>query len=123
MYLLDTGWRAFQSFPCGLRGKAKGTSIVAKNNGPRGYTKADMKAVSDNPAWTKKAFVEAAPFVEAFPELAKTIRRRGPQKRPTKKAVSIRLSPDVLEHYKAKGAGWQGKIDDTLRKAAKLKAG
>ena len=98
----------------------KGSAMVAKNK--KAYMKADMKAVSDNPVWTQKAFAQAAPFAEAFPELAKTIRRRGPQKKPTKKAVSIRLSPDVLDYYKAKGAGWQSKIDDTLRKAAKLKS-
>ncbi len=39
----------------------------------------------------------------------------------TKKAVSIRLSPDVLEHFRSGGPGWQSRIDDALRKAAGLK--
>lgn len=42
---------------------------------------------------------------------------------PTKKRVSLRLSPEVVEHFKSQGPGWQSRIDDTLRKAAKLKAG
>jgi uncharacterized protein (DUF4415 family) len=36
--------------------------------------------------------------------------------------VSLRLSRDVLEHYRSKGPGWQTKIDEMLRKAAKLRA-
>jgi len=40
---------------------------------------------------------------------------RGPQKAPTKKLVSIRLSPDVLEAVRATGNGWQVRIDETLR--------
>lgn len=40
---------------------------------------------------------------------------RGPQKTPTKKSIAIRLSQDVLENFKATGAGWQSRIDDALR--------
>jgi uncharacterized protein (DUF4415 family) len=86
----------------------------------KGYTKADLKAVSQNPEWTRESFAKAKPFGEVFPELAKTIRRRGPQKAPTKQPVSIRLSRDVLEHYKSKGRGWQTQVDEALRKAANL---
>jgi uncharacterized protein (DUF4415 family) len=85
-----------------------------------GFTKADFAAVSDNPEWTKKDFARAKPFSEVLPDVAKTIRRRGPQKIPKKQPVSLRLSPDVLKYYKAKGPGWQSRIDDDLRKAAKL---
>ena len=56
-------------------------------------------------------------------ELERIVGRRGPQKAPTKIAVSIRLSPDVVNHFKAKGPGWQSRIDEALRKIAKLKAG
>jgi uncharacterized protein (DUF4415 family) len=93
--------------------------IAKKKN----YTARDMRAVSDNPEWTKADFARAKPFAEAMPELAASIRKgRGPNKAPTKKLVSLRLSPDVLDHFKAKGPGWQSKIDDALRKAARLKA-
>jgi len=40
---------------------------------------------------------------------------RGPQKAPTKKAIAIRLSPDVVEDFKSTGAGWQSRIDEALR--------
>ncbi len=42
---------------------------------------------------------------------------RGLQKAPTKKLISIRLSQDVVEHFKAKGKGWQTEMDRALRKA------
>jgi uncharacterized protein (DUF4415 family) len=46
----------------------------------------------------------------------KVVRRgkRGPQKTPTKKLVSLRLSPEVIDHFKSTGPGWQTRIDDTL---------
>jgi uncharacterized protein (DUF4415 family) len=94
-----------------------------KSKMKRGYTAKDLKEVSYNPEWTREDFAKARPFAEVFPELAASVRRgRGPNKAPTKKLVSLRLSPDVLEHYRSKGPGWQTKIDDTLRKAAKLRA-
>lgn len=89
----------------------------------QGYTSKDLKEVSDNPAWTKDDFKKAKPFSEVFPEFTASIRRgRGRNKAPTKKLVSIRLSPDVLDHFKSQGRGWQTKIDETLRKAVKRKS-
>ncbi|WBO22099.1 BrnA antitoxin family protein [Sphingomonas abietis] len=82
------------------------------------YTQADLDAVSDNPEWTAADFAEAKPFAEAFPELAQS--KRGPQRKPTKVSTTIRLSPDVLDRFKAGGPGWQSRIDDALRKAVGL---
>jgi uncharacterized protein (DUF4415 family) len=48
--------------------------------------------------------------------------KRGPQKAPTKKLVSLRLSPEVVEHFKASGPGWQTRIDSTLRQSIKKRA-
>ncbi|NEW92614.1 BrnA antitoxin family protein [Rhodopseudomonas sp. BR0M22] len=79
----------------------------------------------DNPEWTEEDFATARPPEEVLPPaiLAQFKNTRGPQKAPTKVPVSIRLSADVVAHYKATGPGWQSRIDDTLRKAAKLKTG
>ncbi|HEU5352678.1 MAG TPA: BrnA antitoxin family protein [Terracidiphilus sp.] len=54
----------------------------------------------------------------------KVVRRgkRGPQKAPTKKLVSLRLSPEVVDHFKATGPGWQTRIDSTLLKSIKKRA-
>ncbi|CBL44706.1 probable phage associated protein [gamma proteobacterium HdN1] len=41
--------------------------------------------------------------------------RVGPQKASRKVAVSIRFSPDVVEHFRATGAGWQTRMDAALK--------
>ncbi len=46
--------------------------------------------------------------------------QRGPQKSPTKQQVTLRLDQDVLTHFRSKGAGWQSRINKSLRKAANL---
>jgi uncharacterized protein (DUF4415 family) len=43
-----------------------------------------------------------------------------PKKTAPKEAVNIRLDPDVLEHFRAGGPGWQSRINEALRKAAGL---
>ena len=86
------------------------------------YSAKDLREVSDNPEWTRKDFAKARPFSEALPDLAASIRKgRGPNKAPTKKLVSLRLSGQVLEAYKAKGPGWQSRIDEDLRRINKIK--
>lgn len=41
--------------------------------------------------------------------------QRDPQKRPPKLAITIRYSTDVVEYFKATGAGWQTRMNDALR--------
>jgi uncharacterized protein (DUF4415 family) len=48
--------------------------------------------------------------------------KRGPQKTPTKKLVSLRLSREVIDHFKAGGPGWQTRIDGALLKAIRKRA-
>jgi uncharacterized protein (DUF4415 family) len=54
----------------------------------------------------------------------KVVRRgkRGLQKAPTKKLVSLRLSPEVIDHFKSTGPGWQTRIDSTLLESIKKRA-
>lgn len=42
-------------------------------------------------------------------------RGRGPQKSPTKVPITIRLSPEVVERFKASGDGWQTRVDAALK--------
>ena len=75
----------------------------------------------ENPEWTARDFAHARPAREVVPDLVAAVRRfRGPQKRPTKRLVSLRLDPDVIEHFRSRGPGWQARINATLRKAAGL---
>jgi uncharacterized protein (DUF4415 family) len=75
----------------------------------------------DNPEWTKADFAKARPPEEVLPPelLTQFKKTRGAQKAPTKVAVSIRLSPEVVSYFKGKGPGWQSRIDDALRKIVK----
>ncbi|QHI97628.1 hypothetical protein GT347_06275 [Xylophilus rhododendri] len=64
------------------------------------------------------------PAHEVLPrQLQETLgmRRRGPQKSPTKVATTIRIDADVLEALKATGRGWQTRANDLLR--ADIEAG
>jgi uncharacterized protein (DUF4415 family) len=80
----------------------------------------------DNPEWTKADFAAATNFPSGVKlkdlkpaELDRLVGKRGAQKAPTKIPVSIRLSPEVVKHFKAKGPGWQSRIDTALRKIVK----
>ena len=46
--------------------------------------------------------------------------QRGPQKAPTKKQITIRLDPAVLEGYRASGDGWQRRINAVLKAGLEL---
>jgi len=51
------------------------------------------------------------------PELQEKLgmRRRGPQKKPIKERITIRLSSSVVRDFRATGPGWQSRIDSVLR--------
>jgi uncharacterized protein (DUF4415 family) len=55
-------------------------------------------------------------------EGGKLIRRGRPPSPSPKRAISLRLDDDVVTHYRRTGSGWQSRINEALRKAAKLPA-
>lgn len=63
------------------------------------------------PAWAEAA--------DAYKGKA-LVRRGRPKQERTKQHVSLRLDPDVVESFKADGPGWQARINEALRKAARL---
>jgi uncharacterized protein len=78
----------------------------------------------DSPALTDRVFKRLAPLREVFPDLAEYASKRrrgqrGPQKAPKKQPVTIRLDQDILASYKATGPGWQSRMNDALRRAAR----
>jgi uncharacterized protein (DUF4415 family) len=80
--------------------------------------KLDDKA---NPEWKAADFARARPGSELPEELRAFFpKTRGLQNTPTKIPVSIRLSPEVVDHFRATGPGWQSRIDEILKKAAGL---
>ena len=71
----------------------------------------------DVPEWTEEDWQRSRPATEALPDIVKEYRRtRGKQQAPTKEQVSIRLSPEVLEYFRAKGKGWQTQVDEILKR-------
>lgn len=83
-----------------------------------GYTKADWDAV-DAPDLTDDELATAKPLPDALPDLAaameQEVKRRGrPPLNEPKKAVSIRLEPRIIDHFKAAGRGWQTRVNDVL---------
>lgn len=82
---------------------------------------------SDNPEVTAAQFAAARPVTEVWPaDLVQAFeaqrRRRGRQKAPTKRLVSLRLDRQTIDTYRATGRGWQTRIDEDLAKAAKRRA-
>lgn len=50
------------------------------------------------------------------------VRKRGrPFVERPKEKISLRLDPEVIDHFRATGAGWQTRMNDALRRAAGLK--
>ena len=73
----------------------------------------------DAPEATDEQLAQARPFAEVFPELAESIRRgrgRPPLEKPLQQ-ISIRLDPDVIAKFKATGKGWQGRVNEILKRA------
>ena len=71
----------------------------------------------DAPELDEDWFRRARPAAEVVPHIVERWRRtRGKQKAPTKEPISIRLDADILAYYRASGRGWQGRINETLRK-------
>jgi uncharacterized protein (DUF4415 family) len=79
---------------------------------------------AENPEWTADEIRRARPLLEVLPrKTAAAVRRyrgqRGPQKRPTKELISLRVDRDVVAAYRATGGGWQSRVNDVLRSYAK----
>jgi uncharacterized protein (DUF4415 family) len=78
----------------------------------------------DNPEWTAEDFARAKPAADlpshlkaAFPNTGQRGRPPGSTQARTKRQVTLRLDPEVLEKFKAGGPGWQSRINDVLRKS------
>lgn len=70
---------------------------------------------ADDSALSKKELATARPLRDAMPDLAAFGRTRARKGEPTKQAVSVRLSPEVVTFFKSKGAGWQTRLDNALK--------
>lgn len=76
----------------------------------------------ENPVWTTEDFAKARPASEVLPQIfgeAAAKEMLKPRGRPRvafpKERINIRLSHEVIAHFKAAGEGWQTRIDHALR--------
>lgn len=78
---------------------------------------------SDSPTWTSADFERAVRLDGVLlGDAVATLRRgRGPQLKPKKVAISIRINPKIIDHFKADGAGWQARMEKVLLKASGIK--
>jgi uncharacterized protein (DUF4415 family) len=79
------------------------------------YDPNDPKAVAA--FWQNGVVVKDGGVVAVRAALAERRKpgQRGPGKRPAKMAINIRVSPEVLDAFKATGEGWQTKVDEALK--------
>ena len=75
-----------------------------------------------NPEWTAENFEKARPASEMLPQIfgakvaKEMLKPRGrPRAEFPKERINIRLSHEVVEHFKSAGEGWQTRIDAALR--------
>jgi uncharacterized protein (DUF4415 family) len=77
----------------------------------------------DNPPLSDEQLRRMRPAYQVRPELAaRALRReRGrPRAEKPKQQVTLRIDRDVIEKFRATGQGWQSRINEALRKAAKV---
>ena len=77
----------------------------------------------DAPELTAERAARLRPAREVFPEAFLAQFKRSPGRPPAaspKKQITLRLDADVLEHWKAKGPGWQSAINAALRRESGL---
>jgi uncharacterized protein (DUF4415 family) len=90
--------------------------------------KSRAMTAQEDAMWSKGTVVKGGGYKAAREAVAAQRRQgeRGPQVSPTKQLVSVRYSPEVLEFFRASGAGWQSRMDEVLKqwvaKHSKVKA-
>ena len=94
------------------------------------WTKADAHKITpaeyaEMPEWTDDqiARAEFAIGSRLVRPATGTLTKRGrPRSEAPKQSVHLRLSPDVLSHFRKTGPGWQTRIEQALPKAPRLPA-
>lgn len=73
------------------------------------------------PEWTDEVFdrAEIRRGDQVLKSASGTLTKRGrPKSERPKVQVTLRLDPEVVERFRASGPGWQGRINEALKKAA-----
>jgi len=94
--------------------KLKPGTILPTEEEDEAITKA---AIADDTDFSAQELEQFKPFEESdLPsEFKNAVRKGRPPQEVHKIPVSIRLSAEVVEHYRATGKGWQTRIDEDLK--------
>jgi uncharacterized protein (DUF4415 family) len=85
--------------------------------------KAHAAAVDkDNPPLNAETLARMRPARDVVPDIVRAAKIGRPKSEHPKEAIKLRLDYDLLVHFRASGAGWQTRINDTLRRAVRLKS-
>lgn len=69
---------------------------------------------NENPEWTAADAHRAVKF-DGLPESLQAKLRGRPKAAVTKERITIRLSQEVVERFRASGDGWQTRVDAALK--------
>lgn len=68
----------------------------------------------ENPEWTDEMVKQSVRF-SALPDSLQAKLRGRPKAAVTKERITIRLSQEVVERFRASGDGWQTRMDAALK--------
>jgi len=100
-----------------------------KKNDPADYEDVEIDD-PDNPEWTREMFRKARPMTD-FPEMLAGLLEASEKLRAQKRArgrprlehpkiqVTLRLDHEIVSGFKEDGPGWQGRMNEELKKAVK----
>ena len=68
----------------------------------------------ENPEWTDEMVKQSVRF-SGLPDSSQAKLRGRPKAAVTKERITIRLSQEVVEQFRASGDGWQTRMDSALK--------
>jgi uncharacterized protein (DUF4415 family) len=103
-----------------LMRKLRDLASLDKQSGAKATAQAELMRGAwidpdDAPEWTREQLEQADLY-----HGDRLVRAGRPPSANPKLALKLRIDPDVVAHFRATGPGWRTRINDTLRRAAKL---
>lgn len=90
--------------------------------GPRTWTDPDDAPPLPASFFARGQISEGTRVIRPATKVLANDRRGRPRMANPKEAIKLRLDHDVLAHFRATGTGWQTRVNEALRKAAKLRS-